>query len=448
MVKVITYGTFDLFHQGHYNLLKRAKELGDYLIVGVTSESFDRNRGKLNVRDSLMKRIENVRNTGFADEIIVEDYVGQKIDDINKNHVNIFTVGSDWVGHFDYLKEYCEVRYLDRTQGISSTIIRNKEMIRIGIIGAERIVNRFVSESKYVSGISIQGIYDTIERIDYLTELAKNNNLSLYTNFDDFIDSVDAVYICTPPRHHAEYIEAVLKKNKHVICEFPLCFEAKVAKKLFEMAKANNKILFHALKTAYTPAFQKMVSFARSGMIGKILAIDATFTQIMGKLTLAQVRLSSGGSMCAYAEYPLLAIIKLLGKRQIKDIGFYSHMLDNNVADGYTKFFIHYDNAIATATVAINAKSEGSLIVTGTRGYFYVPAPWWKTESFEARFEDVNKNMKYFYKFQGEGLRYEIAEFVNCIVNEENSSYLTSDESVQMAWFFEQFQNKNNVNYF
>ena len=69
MVKVITYGTFDLFHQGHYNLLKRAKELGDYLIVGVTSESFDKNRGKLNVRDSLIKRIENVRQTGFADEI-------------------------------------------------------------------------------------------------------------------------------------------------------------------------------------------------------------------------------------------------------------------------------------------------------------------------------------------------------------------------------------------
>ena len=74
MKKVITYGTFDLFHQGHYNILKRARELGDYLVVGVTSESYDIERGKLNVQDSLLKRIENVRKTGFADEIIVDTY--------------------------------------------------------------------------------------------------------------------------------------------------------------------------------------------------------------------------------------------------------------------------------------------------------------------------------------------------------------------------------------
>ena len=121
MVKVIAYGTYDLFHEGHYNLLKNAKALGDYLIVGVTSGDFDKNRGKLNVRDSLMTRIKHVEETGFADEIIIEEYFGQKIDDIKKYDVDIFTVGSDWKGHFDYLNEYCEVIYLDRTKGISST---------------------------------------------------------------------------------------------------------------------------------------------------------------------------------------------------------------------------------------------------------------------------------------------------------------------------------------
>ena len=78
MKKVITYGTYDLLHQGHINLLKRAKSLGDFLIVGVTNDSFDRERGKLNVRNNVLERVDAVRATGLADQIIIEDYVGQK----------------------------------------------------------------------------------------------------------------------------------------------------------------------------------------------------------------------------------------------------------------------------------------------------------------------------------------------------------------------------------
>ena len=137
MKKVITYGTFDLIHRGHIRLLERAKELGDYLIVGVTADGFDQARGKINVSQSVNERIEGVRATGLADEIIVEEYEGQKIDDIRRLGIDVFTVGSDWQGHFDYLSEYCDVVYLDRTQGISSTEIRSdRKPIAIGFVGA------------------------------------------------------------------------------------------------------------------------------------------------------------------------------------------------------------------------------------------------------------------------------------------------------------------------
>ena len=104
MKRVITYGTFDLFHQGHYNILKRARELGDYLIVGVTSESYDIERGKLNVQDSLLKRIENVRKTGFADEIIVEEYQGQKLSDITKYNIDLLVVDRTGAGSLIILR--------------------------------------------------------------------------------------------------------------------------------------------------------------------------------------------------------------------------------------------------------------------------------------------------------------------------------------------------------
>lgn len=136
MTKVITYGTYDLLHYGHIKLLERAKALGDYLVVGVTSENYDRSRGKLLVQQSLSERIEAVKATGLADEIIIEEYDGQKIDDIKKYGIDIFTVGSDWKGKFDYLNDYCRVVYLERTKGISSTELRSKgNEVKIGIIG-------------------------------------------------------------------------------------------------------------------------------------------------------------------------------------------------------------------------------------------------------------------------------------------------------------------------
>lgn len=95
MITVITYGTFDLLHYGHINILKRAKALGDYLIVGVTADDFDRQRGKINVQQPLEERIAAVQATGLADKIIIEEYEGQKIDDVKRYNVDIFTVGSD-----------------------------------------------------------------------------------------------------------------------------------------------------------------------------------------------------------------------------------------------------------------------------------------------------------------------------------------------------------------
>ncbi|KAI4452558.1 Inositol 2-dehydrogenase/D-chiro-inositol 3-dehydrogenase [Eubacterium plexicaudatum ASF492] len=226
MKKVITYGSFDLFHEGHYNVLKRAKALGDYLIVGVTTEQYDESRGKLNIVDSLDKRIEHVRETGFADEIIVEDHLGQKVEDVQKYGIDIFAIGSDWTGAFDYMKQFCQVVYLERTKNVSSTLLRSRQypIIRIGIIGTGRIAVRFVPEAKYVSGVIVNNVYNPC--LSSAEKFREKYELDLATDDQEqFLETVDAVYIASPHQTHYDYAKTALEHEKHVLCEKPLAFK-------------------------------------------------------------------------------------------------------------------------------------------------------------------------------------------------------------------------------
>ncbi len=122
---VITYGTFDLLHWGHINLLKRAKALGNTLIVGLSTDEFNQGKHKQSVHkyDERKYILEAVR---YVDRVIPEVSWEQKISDIKKYNVDIFVMGSDWEGEFDFLKEYCKVVYLPRTEGISTTEIKTR----------------------------------------------------------------------------------------------------------------------------------------------------------------------------------------------------------------------------------------------------------------------------------------------------------------------------------
>ena len=414
MTKVITYGTYDLLHQGHINLLRRAKELGDYLIVGVTSDSFDRERGKLNVRNNVLERVEAVKATGYADEVIIEDYLGQKIDDIQKYDVDIFAIGSDWEGEFDYLKEYCKVVYLPRTEGISSTLLRNESqsIYHIGIIGSGRIANRFVPEANVVNGAKVVAVLNPdIEQAQFF---AKVHKITAYSDFDDFIRNVDAVYIASPHQTHYDYVKRSLLANKHVLCEIPFMLNKADATELFLLAEKHNLVLMEASKTAYCPAFNHIVTLIKSGIIGDVVDVKASLSKQVQPPTRELDPEQAGGAMNEHAPLTVMAIVKLLGIDWC-DVSFHTK-LENNV-DIYTKGIINYPHATSSFTLGIGVKTEGNLVISGTKGYVYVPAPWWLTDFFEVRYENQTKNKKFFYNYDGEGLRYEIQEFLSMIVN-------------------------------
>lgn len=439
MIKVITYGTFDLFHEGHYRLLQRAKALGDYLIVGVTTEEFDQTRGKLNVVDSLMTRLENVRKTGFADEIIIEASAGQKFRDIKKYQIDIFAIGSDWTGCFDYLSEYCKVVYLERTKNISSTMLREQQrhILRFGIVGTGRIAQRFIPEAKLVSGVDSPAVYNP--HFESARRFAEKNEIDTYENIEDFYQAVDAVYIASPHGTHYDYIRSALEHGKHVLCEKPMVLRRSQAEELFALAKQRGLVLVEGIKTAYCPGFEKLLGIACSGVIGSVRNVEACFTKLADPKSREMTDLACGGSFTELGSYVMLPVFKLFGC-QFEDVRFDAIRGENGL-DIFSKVYFRYPGGLGTGTCGLGVKSEGRLVISGTKGYIVVEAPWWKTSYFEVHFENPDEIEKYSDSFKGEGLRYEISNFLSSVSGDSRGEFkLTRGESTAMADVIERFR--------
>ena len=253
---VITYGTFDMLHNGHIRLLERAKTFGDYLIVGVTDENYDRSRGKLNVAESTRQRVEAIKALDYVDEVIIETHRNQKSEDIVKYNVDTFVIGDDWLGMFDYLKKYTEVEYLPRTKGISSTQLREENFgtIKLGIAGLSHDTKPFIDESKFVSNLTINQVYS--QDLDAMEEFTNDSNdvVHGYDNFDKFLDtSIEAVFINSESRECYTLIDKTLKFGKHVLCENPLALSESELQELLDLAKDKELVLLSDLKTDYLP---------------------------------------------------------------------------------------------------------------------------------------------------------------------------------------------------
>jgi glycerol-3-phosphate cytidylyltransferase len=431
MKRVITYGTYDMLHIGHINLLKRAKDLGEYLIVGVTSEDYDRSRGKLNVSQSTKKRVNAIKELDFVDKVVVETHKNQKAEDMQRYNIDIFAIGDDWVGAFDYLNRYTKVIYLPRTEGISSTLLRAKKFktVKLGVVGVEKDAKRFFKEAKFVSNIEICSIFG--ESLKEVKEFISQRDIEYgYSNYREFLSSpIDAIYISSPLQDHYKQIKMALEANRHVLCENPLVIGEEQLEELFRLAKSKKKLLLVALKTAFAPAFNQLLKELKSGILGDIKEVRASFTKLYKEHGYPKSFYKEGATNILI-NYPSLLIQKIL--QESREIFFFDQR-----EDGYDisnrVVTIHKDNRIGIATVGIGMKLEGDAVVAGTKGYVYIPAPWWLTREFYFRFEDEHKSYSFKYEFEGDGLRYMISEFSSLIQRGEiTSKRLTKRDMIEM----------------
>ena len=293
--------------------------------------------------------------------------------------------------------------------------------MKLGIIGTGRIAKRALKELEYVPELEVVSVYNP--NYDHAQAFAKRlENAKAAPNLEALGETVDAVYIATPHGTHHHYAKRMLELKRHVLCEKPMVMGTDMAKELYDLAERKGAVLMEAIKTAYCPGFIGLEETVSSGVIGDIVDVEAALT----RLTLPGGRefdpVAYGGSFTEFGAYDMLPIFRFLGT-DFSDVTFRSVITEAGV-DGYTKAVFSYgaepDNlavikATATAKCGLTAKSEGQLVITGTKGYILVPSPWWRTKYFEVRYEDPNKIDEYTYEFVGDGLRYEFSEFARRI---------------------------------
>ena len=193
--------------------------------------------------------------------------------------------------------------------------------------------------------------------------------------------------------------------GKSLLCESPLTLNEEETVELFSLAESKKLILMEAIKTAYATAFSRLLLLVKGGKIGKIVSVDTTCTSLRKDRT-------DWPGIYEWGPTALLPILELLGYNFSERTILFQNQ---ERADIFSKLEFVFDNAVASAKVGDGVKSEGELIISGTKGYAYVPAPWWKTDYFELRYENQSENRRYFYQLEGEGIRYELVAFARAI---------------------------------
>lgn len=298
--------------------------------------------------------------------------------------------------------------------------------MRIGIIGTGRIADRFISTALQGLDIEVTCIYNP--HIDSARNFAYKYNVDVYTDrLDELTQLVEAVYIASPHETHYEYTRYMLINGIHVLCEKPMALKKDEAVELFNIAKEKNLILKEAVKTAYCPGFNELLNIAQSGRIGKIVDVEAAFTRLTFINTREYETPVYNGSMLEFGSYGLLPVVKLMGT-DYKDVNFKAVRAVNGT-DIYTKAELTFPQGMATIKTGLGVKSEGQLLISGTKGYILAKSPWWMTKKFVVRYEDSSRIEEYNYPYEGSGLKYELAIFLYDILVKKSDIKNNIDEN-------------------
>ena len=253
-------------------------------------------------------------------------------------------------------------------------------------------------------------------------------------NYDELLSVVDAVFVISNPEMHYTHTKKALLSGKHVLCASPIATNEKDCKELFDLARSNNLILMDAIKTAYSTAYERLILLAKTGKIGQVVSVDSVCTSLRDGSSFSDADNSQKwNSICDWAPTALLPVFDILGTNYLRKTITTLFTDEEANFDAFSKIDFVFQNSVASIKVAKAAKAEGELIITGTKGYIFVPAPWWKTDYFEIRYENPEENKRFFYQLEGEGIRYEIVAFAKAIESKNNIGCVSEKTSIAIS---------------
>lgn len=283
----------------------------------------------------------------------------------------------------------------------------------LGIIGTGRIAKRFVQECSHVPGADIKAVYNPHEGSAGRMIGDLGLDAEPLSDAGQLWELVNAVYIASPHETHHGYIMSAINAGKHVLCEKPLSLKESDAADAYDLAKEKQIVLMEGLKTAYCPGYKKLKEVAGSGAIGELFYTEACFTKLEDPKKRELTDEKYGGSFTELGSYVMLPMADLFGTRPLHPD--FDSICGENGLDLFTRVSVSYPEGLSTLTCGLGVKSEGRLLIGGSEGYIVAEAPWWKTRHFELHFEDPGKTVSYDEEFEGDGLRYEIREFLHRI---------------------------------
>ena len=304
--------------------------------------------------------------------------------------------------------------------------------VKIGVIGTGSIATRFAEEIAHVQKTYIYSAYspDEKELERYCDRFGITNDCH---SVEDMLEDVDAVYIASPYLTHYEYAKMALQAGRHVLCETPFTQTYKETQELYQLAEKKGLILALALKTAYCPSFIQILENVRQGYIGEVVEVTTATTTLLAQGVSTSF---NNERLAENAIYGMLATIKVMGPKYKQATAFTKEDDDRIL---YLDLMMEYADAIAHIKAGTGVKSESSMVVSGTKGYIYVPAPWWKPAYFEIRFENQSDNRKLYFPYEESGLRYEIQYFIDRIHLKPTKEYIDKDELLILARMTEKY---------